>query len=105
VPRHTARKLRIHNSFPFAYFVEDTFVRRLRMIVSSFFNFSLLACIFSLLSGAFANNVIDLTPSNFDEIVGGGKPALVRIPRSTHSDCCRSNSLLPGVATGRFFNL
>ena len=39
--------------------------------------FSLLACVSSVLNLVAASNVIDLTPANFDEIVGSGKPALV----------------------------
>ncbi|KAF9048699.1 thioredoxin-like protein [Panaeolus papilionaceus] len=31
----------------------------------------------ALLAGAAASNVVDLTPDNFDEIIGKGKPALV----------------------------
>ena len=38
---------------------------------------SLVVYLFSFLNGVTASNVIDLTPSNFDEIVGSGKPALV----------------------------
>ncbi|RDX39395.1 disulfide isomerase [Lentinus brumalis] len=37
---------------------------------------TLFAAVLSV-SGALASNVIDLTPDNFDEIVGKGKPALV----------------------------
>ncbi|BFZ59479.1 hypothetical protein YB2330_000489 [Saitoella coloradoensis] len=40
----------------------------------------MLKSVFALLltaSAALASNVVDLTPSNFDEIVGSGKPALV----------------------------
>jgi len=40
------------------------------------FSFSLLAAVVSL-GGALASNVIDLTPDNFDTIIGQGKPALV----------------------------
>ncbi|OBZ67643.1 Protein disulfide-isomerase tigA [Grifola frondosa] len=40
------------------------------------FSFSLFAAALSL-SGAWASNVLELNPDNFDEIVGQGKPALV----------------------------
>ena len=40
--------------------------------------FTLFAAVVSL-SGALASNVIDLTPENFDTIVGQGKPALVEL--------------------------
>ena len=40
--------------------------------------FSIVSCILSVFNGLVtASNVIDLTPANFDEIVGSGKPALV----------------------------
>ena len=39
--------------------------------------FSFLACVSSVLNLVAASNVIDLTPANFDEIVGAGRPALV----------------------------
>ena len=32
---------------------------------------------------ALASNVLDLTPDNFDEVVGKGKPALVELCVST----------------------
>ena len=41
-------------------------------------SFALFATLVSL-GGAWASNVLDLTPSNFDEIVGQGKPALVEL--------------------------
>ena len=31
------------------------------------------------LAGALASNVVELTPDNFDSIVGQGKPALVEL--------------------------
>lgn len=31
------------------------------------------------LGGAWASNVLDLTPDNFDDVVGKGKPALVEL--------------------------
>ncbi|KAH8082811.1 protein disulfide isomerase [Cristinia sonorae] len=40
------------------------------------FSFTLLSAVVSL-GGALASNVIDLTPDNFHEIIGKGKPALV----------------------------
>ena len=61
------------------------------------YTFSLVACILSVFNGLVtASNVIDLTPANFDEIVGSGKPALVLF---SEEDClmCRSNSSLPGT--------
>jgi hypothetical protein len=33
----------------------------------------------ALLAGAKASNVIDLTPDNFDSIVGKGKPGLIEL--------------------------
>jgi hypothetical protein len=39
--------------------------------------FSFLVYLSSVLNLVAASNVIDLTPANFDEIVGSGKPALV----------------------------
>ena len=33
----------------------------------------------SLLAGALASNVLDLDPSNFDSVIGQGKPALVEL--------------------------
>jgi hypothetical protein len=38
---------------------------------------STLASLLSLFTIVSASNVIDLTPSNFDDIIGSGKPALV----------------------------
>lgn len=39
---------------------------------------SLFAAVVSL-TGALASNVIDLTPENFDSVIGQGKPALVEL--------------------------
>ena len=33
----------------------------------------------ALIAAASASNVIDLTPDNFDQIIGKGKPALVEL--------------------------
>lgn len=33
----------------------------------------------ALLSGVSASNVIDLVPTNFDEVIGKGKPGLVEL--------------------------
>lgn len=33
----------------------------------------------SLLAGAFASNVLDLDSSNFDSVIGQGKPGLVEL--------------------------
>jgi len=41
------------------------------------FTLTLLVSVLSFINGVSATNVIDLTPANFDEIVGAGKPALV----------------------------
>ena len=41
-------------------------------LLSSFFSLSLLA-------GALASNVLDLDPSNFDSVIGQGKPGLVEL--------------------------
>jgi protein disulfide-isomerase A6 len=60
---------------------------------------STLASLLSLFTVISASNVIDLTPSNFDDIIGSGKPALViPSPHRTHN---RLNSSLHGVVTGR----
>jgi hypothetical protein len=32
-----------------------------------------------LLAGASASNVLDLTPGNFDQVIGKGKPGLVEL--------------------------
>lgn len=48
------------------------------MMPSFMYAFSLVACVLSVFNGVVtASNVIELTPANFDEIVGSGKPALV----------------------------
>jgi protein disulfide-isomerase A6 len=41
------------------------------------FSFSIFSL--SLLAGALASNVVDLDPSNFDIVIGQGKPALVEL--------------------------
>lgn len=41
--------------------------------------FSLSILSLSLLAGAYASNVVDLLPSNFDSVIGQGKPALVEL--------------------------
>lgn len=41
--------------------------------------FSLSIFSLSLLAGALASNVLDLDPSNFDIVIGQGKPALVEL--------------------------
>jgi protein disulfide-isomerase A6 len=41
--------------------------------------FSVLAVATALFGGVLASNVIDLDPSNFDSIIGQGKPALVEL--------------------------
>jgi protein disulfide-isomerase A6 len=51
------------------------------------------------LAVATASNVIDLTPSNFDDIINSGKPALVHTHRNQLTR--RSNSSPPGVAIGK----
>lgn len=42
------------------------------------FAFSLFAAVVTL-GGAWASNVIELDPDNFDSVVGQGKPALVEL--------------------------
>ena len=42
------------------------------------FSFTLFAAIVSL-GSALASNVLELTPDNFDEVIGKGKPALVEL--------------------------
>jgi hypothetical protein len=44
------------------------------MMRSLMYTISFIACILSVVT---ASNVIDLTPANFDDIIGSGKPALV----------------------------
>jgi protein disulfide-isomerase A6 len=41
------------------------------------FSLSLFAA--ALLAGVHASNVIDLTPENFDSVVGQGKPGLIEL--------------------------
>ncbi len=41
-------------------------------------SFGLFAAVVSL-GGTLASNVIDLTPDNFDSVIGQGKPALVEL--------------------------
>ena len=41
--------------------------------------FSLSILSLSLLAGAYASNVLDLDPSNFDSVIGQGKPGLVEL--------------------------
>lgn len=41
--------------------------------------FSYLLAFSALVATASASNVIDLTPDNFDSIIGKGKPALVEL--------------------------
>ena len=41
--------------------------------------FSLSIFSLSLLAGALASNVLDLDPSNFDSVIGQGKPGLVEL--------------------------
>jgi protein disulfide-isomerase A6 len=41
------------------------------------FSLSFIAAI--LLTGTSASNVIDLTPDNFDKVIGKGKPGLVEL--------------------------
>jgi protein disulfide-isomerase A6 len=41
--------------------------------------FSLSILLLPLLAGAYASNVLDLDPSNFDSIIGQGKPGLVEL--------------------------
>lgn len=42
------------------------------------FSFALFATVLSV-GSAFASNVLELTPDNFDEHIGKGKPALVEL--------------------------
>lgn len=42
------------------------------------FSFTLFATLASL-GSVWASNVLDLTPDNFDQVVGQGKPALVEL--------------------------
>jgi len=49
--------------------------------------FSLSILSLSLLAGALASNVLDLDPSNFDSVIGQGKPGLVELYAThTHFD-------------------
>jgi hypothetical protein len=58
------------------------------------YTISYVACILSVLKSVAASNVIDLTPANFDDIVGSGKPALVQLVVTNLTS--RLNSLLHG---------
>jgi hypothetical protein len=58
------------------------------------FTISYVACFLSVLKGVAASNVIELTPANFDDIVGSGKPALVQPILATLTS--RLNSSLHG---------
>lgn len=42
------------------------------------FSFSVFAAVVSL-GGALASNVLELTPDNFHDVIGKGKPALVEL--------------------------
>jgi hypothetical protein len=64
---------------------------------SLLYTFSFITSLLFLLKGVTASNVIELTPSNFDDVVGSGKPALVRTLHSEYwLTTRRLNSLLPG---------
>lgn len=65
--------------------------------------FSFLSCVSSLLNLVAASNVIDLTPANFDEIVGSGKPALVCSPLEYLILISRSSFSLLGMSFYRLF--
>jgi len=58
---------------------------------------SFLASVSSVLNLVAASNVIDLTPANFDEIVGSGKPALVRFIQKYLKLMSRLNFSLLGI--------
>jgi hypothetical protein len=49
----------------------------LRYPATMLFSFSVFVS--ALIAGASASNVLELTPDNFDSIVGQGKPALVEL--------------------------
>ena len=57
------------------------------------FSLSLFATVVSL-GGAFASNVLDLTPDDFHDIVGKGKPALVELYASICLIVYTANRLL-----------
>lgn len=65
--------------------------------------FSFLACVSSVLNLVAASNVVDLTPANFDEIVGSGKPALVCSLFEYLKLISRSSFLLLGMSFYRLF--
>src|SRR5579863_2888846 len=50
-----------------------------RTYLTHFMKFSLSVLSLSLLAGALASNVLDLDPSNFDSVIGQGKPVLVEL--------------------------
>jgi hypothetical protein len=52
---------------------------RPRKHLTHLMKFSLSILSLSLLAGALASNVVDLDPSNFDSLIGQGKPALVEL--------------------------
>lgn len=43
------------------------------------FSLSVFAAVAAFVGSAYASNVVELTPDNFDSIVGKGKPALVEL--------------------------
>lgn len=47
--------------------------------------FSLSILSLSLLAGAYASNVLDLNPTNFDSVIGQGKPGLVELYAASNS--------------------
>ena len=60
-------------------FITDTYYSLTRLLFLSTMLLSYTLVFSALVATASASNVIDLTPDNFDSIIGKGKPALVEL--------------------------
>lgn len=60
-------------------FACDTSVLRLSLLFLVIMLFSYKLVVSTLIAIASASNVIELTPANFDSLIGKGKPALVEL--------------------------
>ena len=60
-------------------FITDTYYSLTRLSFLSIMLLSYTLVFSALVATASASNVIDLTPDNFDSIIGKGKPALVEL--------------------------
>ena len=54
----------------------------------------------SLLAGAIASNVLDLDPSNFDGVIGQGKPGLVELYAFSLTQYHAVTDVLPALHPG-----